>query len=82
VEGVGVECGDLKEVLEMALVVLLGQEEPGLPQERVEHIELVPVAEVLGLKSSCTGILAWYQVLQMILQILQICYCTHSSFER
>jgi hypothetical protein len=55
---------EIAVVLEVTLVVLLEQEEPGLPQEWVEHLELVQVAEVLGSKSSCTGILAQYQILQ------------------
>ncbi len=39
---------DVAVVLEVVLVVQLGWEEPGLLQEWVECLELVPVAEVLG----------------------------------
>ncbi len=42
----------------------LVKEEPGLLQEWVERLELVPVAEVLELKSNCTEILVLYLVLQ------------------
>jgi hypothetical protein len=76
VEGVGDEWGELEEdePLELAsgdcsgpgggLVVPLVKEEPGLLQEWVERLELVPVAVVLELKSNCTEILVLYQVLQ------------------
>ncbi len=53
--------------LEVALVVVvvpLLQEEPVLLQEWVERLESHPVIEVLGSKSSCTEILALYQVFQ------------------
>jgi hypothetical protein len=46
------------------VVVLLEKEELGMPPDWVERLAMVPVVEVLGLKSSCSGILAQYPVLQ------------------
>jgi hypothetical protein len=55
---------EISVVLEVAPVVLLEKEELGMPPEWVEHLAMVPVVAVLGLKSSCSGILAQYPVLQ------------------